>query len=198
MPCGTSLRAAVAAYLMRPTNSKLEDKPVELEALSAWSDFIAAIAGVIAALGVIGSLLFVGIQLRDQNREARLQSISTTSKEFRNLTETLLNDPDIASLYIRLSRDGFEGMDDTSIFRGQLIFQTMLRYLEDTYFQNEAGRLDERLWSSIERGLETTIGSVAFGQYWKSRGSWYSAPFQTYIEGKKMPARGWVTVMEER
>ncbi len=47
---------------------------MDVQVLGAWGEFLGGVAGVVAALGVIGSLIFVGIQLREQSHEARLSA----------------------------------------------------------------------------------------------------------------------------
>lgn len=65
---------------------------------------LAAIADLIAAAGVIGSLLFLAIQLREQNRETGLNN-------WRELLQTLTNfkaatnDPVLADLVVRGNGD---------------------------------------------------------------------------------------------
>jgi hypothetical protein len=61
---------------------------------------LAGIADLLAAAGVIGSLIFLGVQLRDQNRETGLNNwreLLVTLTDFKGIT----NDPRMAELVVR-------------------------------------------------------------------------------------------------
>lgn len=61
---------------------------------------LAAIADLVAAAGVIGSLIFLGVQLREQNRETGLNNwreLLVTLTDFKGIT----NDPAMADLVVR-------------------------------------------------------------------------------------------------
>jgi len=69
---------------------------------------LAAIADLVAAAGVIGSLLFLAIQLREQNRETGLsnwRALLVTLTNFKAAT----NDPALADLVVRGNAD-FHGL----------------------------------------------------------------------------------------
>jgi hypothetical protein len=40
-----------------------EETTMHIEVLGAWGEFLGGIASVVAAVGVVGSLIFVGIQI---------------------------------------------------------------------------------------------------------------------------------------
>jgi hypothetical protein len=169
---------------------------MDLEALGAWGEFLGGIAGVIAAVGVMGSLIFVGIQLRQQNVEARRAATHGVSKEFRNISELIIADPSLVAVFLEVLRNGFDELDETSGMRAQLLFQSLMRFYEDAFVSHEAGRLDGALLRSLERALKGTIASIGFRQYWESRSIWYTDSFIAYIENL-MGETGWTSVREE-
>lgn len=169
---------------------------MQIEVLGAWGEFLGGIAGVVAAVGVVGSLIFVGIQIRQQNHEARLAAAHGVSKEFRNLSEFILGDPSLVGIFLEVLRDGFDGLDDIGGMRAQLLLQSMMRFWEDAFFSHEAGRLDSTLLHSIERAFAASISSRGFRQYWESRSAWYTDSFITYVE-RLMGDTPWTSVREE-
>lgn len=169
---------------------------MQIEVLGAWGEFLGGIAGVVAAVGVVGSLIFVGIQIRQQNNEARLAAAHGVSKEFRNLSEFILGDPNLVEIFLAVLRDGFDGLDDIGGMRAQLLLQSIVRFWEDTFASHEAGRLDPTLLHSIERALAATISSRGFRQYWESRSDWYTDAFIAYVE-RMMGETPWTSVREE-
>lgn len=138
----------------------------------------------IAALGVIGSLIFVGLEVRQNTAAtegATLQAISDTH------TMLLLEgDDQLVDLLFRVLVDGSDGSDFTAeetlrLYRYYLAF---LSHLENTYMQFEAGVVDEivfesygwrnRLWQTrhfregADRILDVAVGP-AFAEFFRSR-----------------------------
>jgi hypothetical protein len=158
---------------------------MDVQVLGAWGEFLGGVAGVVASVGVIGSLIFVGIQLREQNREAQLVAAQEVSKGYRNVTETLLEDSTLTGGFLSVVKQGFGELDEVEAMRVQLYFQSVLRFWEDAFFRYEAGRLDRRHLESVERGLAAIISSPGFTQYWASRSTWYTDSFISYIESQR-------------
>lgn len=59
---------------------------MELEALAAWGEFLGGIGGLVAAIAVIASLVFVGVQIRASVRQSRVDSYSTVTALWTNFT----------------------------------------------------------------------------------------------------------------
>ena len=102
----------------------------------------------IAALGVIGSLIFVGYETRQNTAAtegATLQSISDTH------TALLLEGDDrFVSLFLRVLGDGSVRADFTreETLRLQRYYIAFLSHLENTYMQYQAGIVDETVFES--------------------------------------------------
>lgn len=54
------------------------------------------ISQIVAALGIMASLVFVGLQMRAQAREARLASMAEVMSEYRATMVSLSNDREMA------------------------------------------------------------------------------------------------------
>ncbi|PLW69037.1 hypothetical protein C0039_10495 [Pseudohalioglobus lutimaris] len=63
-------------------------------------DAISAIGEIIGAAAVVISLLFLAVQIRDQNKEARLLAMHNMSRELRDATRTFANE-DITDIFVR-------------------------------------------------------------------------------------------------
>ncbi len=63
-------------------------------------DAISAIGEIIGAAAVVISLLYLAVQIRDQNKEARLLAMHNMSRELRDATRTFANE-DITDIFVR-------------------------------------------------------------------------------------------------
>ncbi len=59
---------------------------VDIQDLAAWGEFLGGIGGLIAAVGVVGSLMFVGIQLRSSVRQSSVDSYTQITELWTNFT----------------------------------------------------------------------------------------------------------------
>ena len=62
---------------------------MNLESLAAWGEFVGGIGGMIAAIAVVASLIFVGIQIKASVRQASVDSYSTITSLWTAFTNTV-------------------------------------------------------------------------------------------------------------
>jgi hypothetical protein len=60
---------------------------LDIQTLAAWGEFVGGIGGMVAALAVLASLVFVGIQIRSTVRQASVDSYSTVTELWANFTQ---------------------------------------------------------------------------------------------------------------
>jgi hypothetical protein len=115
---------------------------------------------IIAAFAVIGSLLYVGIQLR-QNTMA-LQAAARTAAFDGDAALTLMTveNPNIITLLSKVD------MNDNEKNQLYMFLVAFLRLRERDWFQYRAGALDEKTWKSYEGSV------IANFQYKNSRAFW--------------------------
>ena len=75
-------------------------------------DAIGGIGEIVGAIAVFGSLLFLGLQIRSQNRESRFAAMQhETSVAFRDSISQIV-DPAIAQIVVEASED-FDSISDS-------------------------------------------------------------------------------------
>ncbi|MBU6408541.1 MAG: hypothetical protein KGS44_15660 [Alphaproteobacteria bacterium] len=68
-------------------------------------DALNAVAGLISAGGVMGSLIYLGLQIRGDSRTRRAQTMVEQSGAFRMFLQMLAAQGDLADIYVRGIRD---------------------------------------------------------------------------------------------
>lgn len=139
------------------------------------------LAGIVTGFGVIGSLLFVGLQMREQNRDNRLQAYHNFATQLRQLSTTMAKDEGLSRLWLESTNNGLDDLKTVEQQRLSFFVQAFMRTFEDAFFQYREGRLREREWESIERSLTTWKSSNLFRSYWANRSFMYSDEFVTYM-----------------
>jgi hypothetical protein len=143
-------------------------------------DAIGALAELAGAFGVIVSLLYLGVQIRIQNRESRLNSVSESIRHFNDVLSGIAHDPDLCSIYVRGLSD-FESLDPEERARFSAHVGRFFRVIEGLYEYHLEGRITLHSWEAMERTLKDIAGTPGTHAWWQSRAHWYGTPFQTYI-----------------
>ncbi len=128
------------------------------EKLSKW----ASIAEMIAATGVILSLIFVGLQINDENRETRAATRQAANDSEMFMQSQLLRYADVWEKI--LSGAPLEhGAEER---RGIVLYNLVMTEYENRFAQFEAGFFDPTLWESRRPGL-ARFASVPFFETWR-------------------------------
>jgi len=106
-------------------------------------DAIAAVAELMAAFGVIISLVFVGIQVRKSNAEARSATMQATTDTEIAMVATHAGHAETWNKVVT----GVPLEDGTELRRGILLFNLLMIDYENRFHQFLAGNLDFRSWS---------------------------------------------------
>lgn len=112
-------------------------------------DAIGAIADLLAAIGVIISLVFVGLQIRKGNAEARAATMQATTDTEMTMLSILANH---AEVWEKVTA-GTELQPGTETRTAILLFASLMIDYENRFHQNRAGNYDERTWANRRSNL---------------------------------------------
>ena len=141
-------------------------------------DAIAAIGELLAAVAVIFSLLYVGKQLAQNNRNQRLVAIQANNEAFRENIAMLLEHADvwIAGLY-----------DDTPLSPGQyaqfaLMVHASFRHVEQTYMLNTENVLSDEVLDNLMQVICSLYAYPGCKKWWETRKDVFTRDFQQRVE----------------
>ncbi len=129
-------------------------------------DAIGAIAELLAAIGVIISLIFVGLQVRKGNAEARAATMqATTDTELMMLGIITAN----AEVWEKVTT-GIELQAGTETRTAILLFAALMIDYENRFHQHRVGNYDERSWANRRFNLRILVTLPIFDLWRKSPG----------------------------
>jgi hypothetical protein len=141
-----------------------------------------AIAQVAAAIGLIPSLIYLAIQVREQNRVNRRASLDLHSTQQIELIRTINESPDFSSIYLRGLKD-FESLDPASRLRFGAYLMRVFRYWDGIYFHYADGAMPPQFWQSVRRQIQDVVAYPGVQAWWASRKHWYTEEFNALIDG---------------
>lgn len=142
-------------------------------------DAVGALAEIIGAGAVVVSLIYLAAQIRTQNAESRIAGNHAILEGFRNSIADLA-DPNFAELSHRCLEDvgSLSGQELMQVFAA---YQRTLRVWEEAYLLHLDGRLDEELWTGMERQYTSLLAHAGIRHVWELRKDYYSKKFREYV-----------------
>jgi len=139
-------------------------------------------AEIVGALGVIASMIFVGLEIRQNTDTVRGATIQAVSQQSFDLAVAGLDNPDLRAAFSAASEDSLSP-DQESLMNW--FYSAKLRADENRYRQVELGILDESVFAQLSN--HAAYRFAYFTRYWARSGSTYSADFQSVVEREFLP-----------
>ncbi len=122
---------------------------------------VASIAEIIGAVGVVTSLIFVGLQLNEGNRETRAATLqAATDSELFVQAEFLR----YADTWQKIARG--VPLEDDELRKGIVLYQMAITEFENRYHQFETGYFDVVWWEARQKAM-TRLLRLPFFEIWR-------------------------------
>ena len=134
----------------------------------------------VGAIAVVASLIYVGIQLRQNTAAIRITTAQAFTDTWNGYISTLNLAPDLGDVF-------FRGLKGTSQLKeGEVVqFYAFLSQAFTTYqsffIQRKKGVVDEGYWTSYVQAIIDLMSSKGVREYWEFRHHWYTEEFQDYV-----------------
>ena len=134
----------------------------------------------IGALAVLGSLVYVARQIRENSRSTRLAAMQSAMLSAQNVIALPAQDRDLARV-IRVGLNSVDELteDEFSQFRYWLFL--MLRVNEDLFVQHKAGVIDDETWFARADTFRTVLATPGGRRIWAETTA-YRADFRAWMD----------------
>jgi hypothetical protein len=150
-------------------------------------DAIGAVGEVAGAAGVIITLVYLAIQIRQNTKAIRLNTTSSTNEGFRSQAALIGSSIQVAEVY----RMGLMEPEKLNLAEGvqfYALLHNQVRGYEEAFYQHTEGALDKRVWAGMHGQMLNTSTLPGFKVYWQDRRDWYSSSFQSQVENVLYPS----------
>jgi hypothetical protein len=147
---------------------------------------IADLASLASSVAVVVSLLFLGLQIRQSNRNQR--SLMQQGRSARNV-ELLsrLSDPRVSDAISRAANG--ETLTDQDCFVLYSYMTSVFWSYEDCFFQFHLGMLDPKSWASDGTILRRLLGNPAYRAVWRFARGGIGDEYRSYLDGLAAESR---------
>ncbi|MEP3051919.1 MAG: hypothetical protein ABJP48_04160 [Erythrobacter sp.] len=152
---------------------------------------------IAAALGIMASLIFVGVQVRQSTRQAKAAAAQAVHDNFANWYLSFSEHPHLSEIGVK----GLAGLDnltpeETMHFVTSIL--AVMSYTQSAFLKWREGDLDDELWKSWERSSLSYYDTKGGKEVWALRKYAFTPAFVEYVEANLLNtplpqgARPWI------
>ena len=150
---------------------------------------VSNIGEIFAAAMVVVSLIYVGLQVRQNTDVMRIGAAQDYVSSFHDIISIIVQTPDLASVW----RRGLETIDTLDNYEEVQFLATMsmiTRATQSSHYQWRNGALADGLWLGYSTLYSDLLVAQGAKQFWRMRRHWFSPEFQDWVENVAMKADG--------
>ena len=144
-------------------------------------DAVGALGEIVGGGAVVISLVYLAIQIKGQNAEARAAGMHSVSEGFRDGICSLAEIPHVASVWIKSNQDP-TSLTDEELVQMFAVAQRNFRVWEEAFGLYCDGHLDQDIWQGINSQYTAFLAHRGFSYVWQFRKEFYTAAFREYVE----------------
>jgi hypothetical protein len=143
-------------------------------------DALGAVAEMIGAIGVIATLGYLAVQVRQNTRAIRAQTYDSFVSQFRNWNEPMRANQEMAQRFHRLIED-VESLSPGVPRHAIHVLFDFTRLAENLHYQHSEGMLSDAVWRGWENTFRAYLSAPGFAWYLEKRRTFFAAEFNEWV-----------------
>jgi hypothetical protein len=137
---------------------------------------------ILANLGVIASLIFVGVQVRQEAAATRSATVLQLKDSWVQLNLVSATSVELADAFHSVGEQGWNGASyrDRAFLEG--FYRTLFHNWSNAYYQYQNGTLDETQWEAYLREAGWNAENPVVRQIWSEWGQVYDDSFRSLMD----------------
>ena len=145
---------------------------------------ISAIAQLVAAVGVIASLFYLAVQIRQNTRSQRSVVVDSLTHSLIALLGPQATDPALTRAFAAAVED-WRGATEEDRWRAVAVLFTIFKLFENAWFQQRQGTLEREQWQGWDLYIRAYYHRPGVRTWWSLRRGMFAAGFRDYVEATK-------------
>jgi hypothetical protein len=135
-----------------------------------------------SGVGVLASIIYVSIQIRNNTRAVRASAFQQVVNSFAAISFDIAKDKNLVDLYLRAGRD-FASLSELERAQYSLMLLSFLRRAENVFFQTEIRMLYTEHWSGIHESIKTIMAPPGARTCWSEIKNRLNPEFRVFVDG---------------
>ncbi len=137
---------------------------------------------ILANLGVVASLIFVGVQVQQGAIATRSATVLQLKDSWVQLNLAAATSVELAEAFRSVEMQGWDDADYVSKELVGGFYRTLIHIWSNAYYQYRNGTLEEEQWASHLREAEETVRAPGMRELWSDWGYVYDDSFRILMD----------------
>ena len=142
------------------------------------------IGELVGAIGVIASLAYLAIQIRQNTNAIKASSHHAVNDAFSNFLELLINNRRAAKI-LKSGIEGLDALDAEERDTFYAVLSLLFNHFENTFVHYRRGLLDEGQWDRWKFAVGWYVGFPGIAVWWRNRSPVFSSEFREFVAGQQ-------------
>ncbi|MEY2438835.1 MAG: hypothetical protein QOI34_220 [Verrucomicrobiota bacterium] len=147
---------------------------MNIETISVW-------AQLVASVGVIGSLFYLGAQVRQNTRSSRAVVVDSLAKSMHELAFAMAQNDQLLKI-VTITLHNWSAATEIERARAASFLLGYFKLFENAWFQMRKGTLERGQWQGYDGFLRTVLGQPAVKPWWEMRRTFFAPGFREYVD----------------
>lgn len=149
---------------------------------------LSVLAQVIGACAVLASLIFVGLQIRQNTQSQHVVAVESLTAAIAAIVVPAMQSPVLGTALAKVLKDWSSATHDERVIAHYFLF-SFFKLHEQAWYQYKSHVLDHTQWIGWENLIRVYYHSPGIQQvWWPSRRDTFSPKFQAYLAATKPPS----------
>ena len=145
---------------------------------------LSSVAQLVAAIGVVASLFYLAVQIRQNTRSQRSVVVDSLTSSLIALLGPHSPDPNQMRAFASVVEDWHGATEDDRLRAVSMLFTTF-KLFENAWFQQRQGTLEREQWESWDLHIRVYYHRPGVQTWWSDRRGLFSVGFRNYLEATK-------------
>lgn len=145
---------------------------------------IGAVGEILGAIGVIATLGYLAVQIRQNTASNRQAAARSTVDSINRLNIVSVEQPDLLDLLTRGMANLAE-LDPREGARFHVLWMSSFIVYQQVFFHAERGEIEPHLRNLIDSHMFEYLGTPGLGAWWEANSKRFSSKFVAYVDAGK-------------
>lgn len=148
---------------------------------------LALLSQVAGAAAVFASLIFVGLQIRQQASALRAQTEQAIASNWMVLAQVIGDNAEAFTAGLVSTNATFADLNDADRMRFLAAVFALFKHYENMYLQHKKGRISEAEWEPWSNHIEMYFHQPGVQTWWNLRKAAFSPVFRAFLDASIAP-----------
>ncbi len=140
-----------------------------------------ATADIVAAVGVIITLSYLAIQIRQNSKSVKASAAQSVIQSLADAYSATAASPELCHIIVVGAKD-MDSLDEFQKAQLYMWLTSWYRLVEQAYLHYMMGNIPETTWNGQLAHLKSALSTSAMAAFWETRKGIYSQEFREFVD----------------